>query len=293
MHDTPNLRLVHADNPGPLTGPGTNTFLVGRGAVGVVDPGPDDDAHLAAILAALDPGERITTILVTHAHVDHSALVPRLKAATGADVLAFGTATEGRSATMQALAQTGMAGGGEGLDHAFTPDQRLADGDRVALGGVGLTAWHTPGHAASHLAFEADDPAIGILTGDVILGWSSTLISPPDGDLAQYLASLTRLAGRRAQVLRPAHGAPVLDPARRIAELAAHRHDRMSAIRTALEAAPASAIELVAHIYTDTPRPLWPAAERNVLAHLIALTDSGEATPLGPLHPGIRFARMG
>lgn len=288
MHDTLNLRVVRADNPGPLTGPGTNTFLVGRGRVGVVDPGPDDDAHLAAILAALAPGERIAAILVTHAHVDHSELVPRLKAATGAEVLAFGTATEGRSPTMQALAESG---GGEGLDLGFAPDRRLADGEAVTLGGVTLTAWHTPGHAANHLAFEADDPAIGILVGDVILGWSSTLISPPDGDLGQYLTTLARLAARGARVLRPAHGDPVINPAARIAALASHRHERMAAIRAALADGPATAMELVARIYTDTPRALWPAAARNVLAHLIALCESAEAAPQGRFSATARFAR--
>ncbi len=283
------LRLIRADNPGPLTGPGTNTFIVGRGDVAVVDPGPDLDSHLAAILASLAPGERVAAILLTHAHVDHSALIPRLQAATGAPLWAFGGATEGRSPVMQALAEAGMTGGGEGLDPAVAPDRRLTDGTRMAFGGVTLTAWHTPGHAASHLAFEADDPAIGILTGDVVLGWASTLISPPDGDLGQYLATLDRLAARGAQVLRPAHGEAIFDPAARLAELAAHRHDRMAAIRAGLAQAPATPADLVARIYIDTPVALWPAAERNVLAHLIHLVETGQAAAIGPLGPGAAF----
>ncbi len=278
-----HLRLVRADNPGPLTGPGTNTFILGRGRVAVVDPGPDLPAHRAAIGAALDPGERVAAVLVTHAHLDHSALAPRLAREMGAPVLAFGGATAGRSPIMARLAEAGMPSGGEGIDSGFAPDERLADGDRLGLGGVTLTALHTPGHAAGHLAFEADDPDIGILAGDVILGWASTLISPPDGDLTQYLATLARLEGRAARVLRPAHGDPVTDPAARIAELRRHRAERMAAIRAALSHGPATPAELVARIYTDTPRPLWPAAARNVLAHLIALIETADVTTTEPL----------
>lgn len=291
MQDLPHhLRLVRAANPGPLTGPGTNSFILGRGRVAVLDPGPDDDAHLDAIRTALDPGERVEAVLVTHAHLDHSALAPRLARATGAPVLAHGRADEGRSPIMARLAAAGMASGGEGLDTAFAPDARLVDGEVLTLGGLRLTALHTPGHAAGHLAFEADDPAIGVLVGDVILGWASTLISPPDGDLRQYLATLDRLAARAPSLLRPAHGEAVTDPARRIAELRAHRAERMAAIRAALREAPATPAALVARIYTDTPRPLWPAAARNVLAHLIALVETGEATTPAPLGPNSLFS---
>ncbi|MFB2531731.1 MBL fold metallo-hydrolase [Paracoccus sp. p3-h83] len=284
------LRLIRADNPGPLTGPGTNSFILGRGRVAIVDPGPDDPAHLAAILAALTPDEKVAAILLTHAHLDHSALAPRLSRAVGAPVMAFGGATDGRSAVMQALAQAGLAGGGEGLDKDLRPDRCLADGETISLGGLSVTALHTPGHAAGHLAFACDDPAIGILTGDVVLGWASTLISPPDGDLGDYLRTLDRLAARGARVLRPAHGGPITDPAARLAELAAHRALRMDQIRARLAQGPARPAELVAAIYTETPPALWPAATRNVLAHLIFLVEQGEVTARPALSADAVFA---
>lgn len=285
------IREIRADNPSPLTGPGTNSFLVGRGRVGLIDPGPDLPAHLAALRAALEPGEEIVAILVTHAHLDHCAAAAMLGRETGAPVLAFGGAEAGRSAVMQALARAGMRGGGEGLDGDFRPDRLLEDGAQVALGGTVLTAIHSPGHAAGHLSFLSDRPEVGLFCGDVILGWSSTLISPPDGDLRQYLETLDRLEALtpRAPIFRPAHGAALPDPAARIRELRAHRAERMAQIRAALQDGPANAEELTQRIYTDIPAALHPAAARNVLAHLIALYEDDAARPEGDLHPETRF----
>ena len=169
----PDLRLVRAPNPSAMTERGTNTWIVGRGAVAVIDPGPADEAHLAAILAALGPSERVSHILVTHAHADHSALAPALAQATGAPVLAFGTARDGMTRAMADLAAG--AAGGEGLDLAFRPDIRLSDGETVQGAGWSLTAIHTPGHLGSHLCFRWG--RLGF-SGDHVMAWSTSLVSP-------------------------------------------------------------------------------------------------------------------
>lgn len=281
------LRHVRAANPSVMTGTGTNSWLLGQGQVAVIDPGPDDSAHLAALLGALGPGEEIAAILVTHAHLDHSAAVPRLVARTGAPVYAFGGAKDGRSPLMQRLAAEGLRGGGEGIDSRFTPDHRLVDGEGLTLGSMTIEAIHTPGHMGGHLAFALDDL---LFSGDHAMGWASTLISPPDGDMGAYMASLEKLATRTWRQMLPGHGEPVENTAQRLAELAAHRRARESQIRTALSQASGTATELAARLYTDVAPALIPAAARNVLAHLIDLSERNLAVPEGDITAQTRFA---
>ncbi|MGN7869111.1 MBL fold metallo-hydrolase [Paracoccus sp. 22332] len=278
------LRIL-APNPSPLTGPGTTTFLLGERDVAVIDPGPDDPGHLAAIVEA---GQgRISHILVTHAHLDHSAGARTLSKMTGAPVLAFGDALSGRSPMMRRLADEGV-GGGEGLDLRFAPDLTLHDGQVIQGEGWDLTALHTPGHSGGHLSLLWGDR---IFCGDLVMGWSSTIISPPDGDLADYLRSLDRLAQMRPRRLLPAHGDTIEDPLTRLTELAAHRRQRSGQILTALRDGPADAAMLAGRIYDVAP-VLLPAAARNVLAHLLALTDLGAVAALDPLGPGTRFMSL-
>lgn len=260
-------RRILAPNPSALTGPGTTTFLIGRADVAVIDPGPDDPAHIEAVARA---GQgRIGHILVTHAHRDHSAGALRLARLTGAQVLAFGRARDGRSPIMARLAEA--VAGGEGLDDEFTPDCTLRDGEVVTGADWSLRALHMPGHAAGHLCFEWGDQ---VFCGDLVMGWSSTLISPPDGDLADYMRSLDRLAALAPHRLLPTHGPAIEAPLPRLAELAAHRRTRSAQILAALRERPDSAEALARRIY-DIPAPLLPAATRNVLAHLIALSQLG------------------
>ena len=266
------VRRVRADNPSPMTGGGTNTYFLGQDAVTVIDPGPDLDSHLAAILAALAPGERITDILITHAHLDHSGLAPRLSALTGAPIWGFGTAHSGRSAVMADLAAAGLHGG-EGADERFEPDFLLQDGSFLALNGQFLTALHTPGHMGCHLCFAHQDY---LFSGDHVMDWSTTLVSPPDGDMAAYMASLRRLQSRPWRRFLPGHGDPVERPAQRLAALVAHRQAREAAILITLrDHGPATPAALAARIYQGTPAALLAAATRNVLAHLIDLTSRG------------------
>lgn len=262
------LRIL-APNPSALTGPGTTTFLIGQDHVAVIDPGPDDDGHLDAIIKA--GNGNISHIFVTHAHRDHSQGAPRLSAMTGAPVLAFGTVTDGRSPVMARLAETGLIDGGEGLDHGFIPDIRLTDGQQVVTPDWTLQALHTPGHAANHLCFRWDNT---IFCGDIVMAWSSTLISPPDGDLGDYFRSLDRLAGLAPRRMLPTHGPAIDDPLPRIDELAHHRRARTAQIMAALRQRPDSAAGLARRLY-DVPEHLFPAAQRNILSHLIALSQLG------------------
>ena len=278
-------RLITADNPSPLTGRGTNTFLLGRGRIAVIDPGPDLLAHRAAILEAAKGG-RITHIFVTHAHLDHSGGARALAQATGAPILAYGPAESGRSAIMQRLARDGALAGGEGLDRDFAPDIALTDGTVTEEDEWSLTALHTPGHFAGHLSFQQGGT---VFCGDVVMGWSSTLISPPDGDLADYFRSLSRLEALVEELLLPAHGDPVHDPGARLAELAAHRRERTAQILAALRDGPASAETLARRIYDVAPA-LIPAATRNVLAHLIALSELGAVRPSGQIAANAVFS---
>ncbi|WP_309666963.1 MBL fold metallo-hydrolase [Tabrizicola sp.] len=279
----PTVRLVRADNPSRLTGTGTNTYIVGTGAVALIDPGPALAPHFDAILATLGPHERITDIFVTHPHLDHSALAPAIAARTGAPVWAYGTARDGRSPLMQHLVDTGgiEADGGEGLDLGFRPDRIINDGETVAGPTWSLLAIHTPGHLGSHLCFASGDV---LFSGDHVMGWSSSIISPPDGDMGAYMASLDRLLGQGWTTLLPGHGPQVDAPQDRLHSLIRHRRGREAAILAALAKGPTRLRPLTEAVYSDTSSDLWPAAERNALAHLIDLADRNlvSADP----HPG-------
>ncbi|MFN4193685.1 MAG: MBL fold metallo-hydrolase [Tabrizicola sp.] len=284
----PPVRCLVAPNPSPLTGAGTNTWIVGGSGLVVIDPGPDDPAHLAAILASVGPGQRIDHIVVSHAHLDHSDLAPRLAARTGAPVHAFGSATDGRSRVMQGLAHS-LAVQGEGLDHRFLPDRRLADGDMLTGPDWDLRALHTPGHLGGHLCLVLGDT---LFSGDHVMGWSTSIVSPPDGDMTDYMASLHRLTEARWSRFLPGHGAPVADPARRLADLIAHRRGRETQILAMLGKAPARIPEITEQIYAGTPPGLLPAAARNVLAHLVDLESRKLVTARPVLAPDAEFGRI-
>ena len=282
----PGIRRLRAANPSPMTGTGTNTYLLQTAAgTVVIDPGPLLADHLAAVLAALQPGLPVAAILISHPHLDHSALARPLTDATGAKVMAFGTATSGRSPLMQRLAAQGLTGGGEGVDTGFAPDIRLIDGQRLTFGAYSIEVLHCPGHFGGHLCFALDDV---LFSADHVMGWATSLISPPDGDMGAYMASLGHLASRHWSRFLPGHGEPVEAPAARLADLIAHRLARESAILAALHAGDHTAQRIAHRIYLDTPAALMPAAARSVLAHLIDLWDrnlvSATQTP-GPQTP--------
>ena len=285
---SPGLRRVLAPNPSPMTFRGTNSYLLGTRGLAVIDPGPDSAAHLQALLEAVGPDQHVSHILVTHAHLDHAPLARPLAKATGAPVLAFGAARAGRSAVMQRLAASGMAGGGEGIDAGFAPDRAVRDGDRITGDGWTLEVLHTPGHIGNHISLAWGD---ALFCGDHVMGWASSLVSPPDGDLTDFMSSCARLRARDWLVFHPGHGAPIADPAARLDWLVAHRRGREAAILDALATGPTDAASLAARIYTDTPAVLLPAATRNVLAHLIDLLGKNRVTCHGPIAQDAIFER--
>ncbi|WP_147104700.1 MBL fold metallo-hydrolase [Tateyamaria sp. syn59] len=285
----PGLRRIVAPNPSPMTYRGTNTYLVGTTGLAVIDPGPDNTAHLNAILSAVKPDQHVTHIVVTHSHLDHSPLARPLAQATGAPVLAFGDAQAGRSAVMQRLADAGLCGSGEGIDTRFAPDQIVADGDVITGDGWQLDVIHTPGHLGNHISLSLGDAC---LTADHVMGWASSLVSPPDGDLTDFMASCATLMARDWRIFYPGHGAPIANPHARLRWLVDHRMAREAAILGALAAGPATAAEIAHTVYTDTPPALLPAATRNVLAHLIDLMGKSQVQPLDLLSADARFARL-
>ena len=276
----PLLRRVLAPNPSPMTYTGTNTYLLGERGIAVIDPGPESRDHLESILGALTPGQYVSHIFVTHAHLDHSPLARALSEFTDAPVYGFGPAHAGRSKVMTRLVDEGFQSGGEGIDTAFVPDRRVADGDVIQGDGWRLRVIHTPGHLGNHICLGWDTCCF---TADHVMGWASSLVSPPDGDLTDFMTSCVRLKARQWRRFFPGHGAPIDAPNDRIDWLVSHRKRRESDLLTALAKGPATAEELTQTVYHDTPAALHAAAERNVLAHLIDLCGKTRVRAVGKL----------
>lgn len=270
------IRMVLAPNPSPMTYWGTNTYLLGYKDITVIDPGPDSSEHLDAILAALVPSQSISQIIVTHSHKDHSPLAAALKEQTGGEVVAFGDSFSGRSEAMVALAKTGHIGGSEGVDEDFAPDRFVVDGDMIMVEGNELKVIHTPGHMGNHICLGFGDVCF---TGDHVMGWASSMVSPPDGDLTDFMESCDKLAKTQWRVFYSAHGAPILEPNARVEWLMTHRRSREAGILEQLKKGPADAASLTHAIYHDVNPKLLPAAERNVLAHLVDLNGRGLVRP--------------
>jgi glyoxylase-like metal-dependent hydrolase (beta-lactamase superfamily II) len=285
----PGLRRIVAPNPSPMTYRGTNTYLLGDREITLIDPGPDHSTHKEAILQALKPDQRITRIVVTHAHVDHSPLATRMARDLSVPTVAFGPATSGRSAVMQRLAHAGLVGGGEGVDDAFRPDIAVAHGDTLDVDGVALEVLHTPGHIGNHICLGWNGACF---TADHVMGWASSLVSPPDGDLTDFMASCRMLRAHDWRVFYPGHGDLITAPAARLDWLVAHRKGREAEILQALADKPATATDLARRIYVDTPSALLAAATRNVLAHLIDLEGKSQISCDGSLHAEATFRRV-
>ena len=285
----PGLRRIVAPNPSPMTYRGTNTYLLGTRDIAVIDPGPMILPHLDAIMATITPDQRISHIIVTHSHLDHSPLARPLSIRTSAPVFAFGDAYAGRSNVMQTLAGRGLMGGGEGIDAEFNPDKLIEDGATITGDGWTLEALHTPGHIGNHLCLAWGDTCF---VADHVMGWASSLVSPPDGDLTDFMASCARLQARDWRVFYPGHGAQIDDPAARLGWLVGHRQTREAEILKALADGPADAQTLAERIYTETPPALLAAATRNVLAHLVDLTGKSRVAPVNELRSDAKFSRL-
>ncbi len=276
----PGLRRIVAKNPSPMTFTGTNTYLVGTSDIAVIDPGPLNAAHLQAILQSIGPGQSISHILVTHSHLDHAPLARPLAEHTGAPVLAFGATSAGRSAIMQEVFGKKPTINGEGIDQAFLPDETVCDGQIISGDSWQLEVLHTPGHLGNHICLGWNDVCF---TADHVMGWASSLISPPDGDLTDFMASCHRLNSRVWHRFYPGHGDVVTAPRERLDWLIAHRTAREAAILSALRSGAADVPTITAAVYSGTAGNLLPAAERNVLAHLIDLYGKSRVRVLGEL----------
>jgi glyoxylase-like metal-dependent hydrolase (beta-lactamase superfamily II) len=273
---TPLIRRIVARNPGPFTFKGTGTYVVGHGRVAVIDPGPALADHVSALLQAL-AGETVTHILVTHTHLDHSPAAAALKEATGAATYGFGPHGSGRAED-----RTGVGGvTEEGGDHAFHPDHRLRDGDSVEGPGWRLAAVETPGHTSNHLCFGlAEERAL--FSGDHVMGWSTSVIAPPDGDMAAYMRSLEKLLRRDDAVYWPTHGPSIPDPQPFVQAFIDHRKARSDAILKRLAAGDETIERIVEHVYVGLDPRLKGAAARSVLAHLVELVERGRVVADGP-----------
>jgi glyoxylase-like metal-dependent hydrolase (beta-lactamase superfamily II) len=267
----PGIRRIVARNPSPFTFRGTGTYVVGTGEVAVIDPGPDLDDHVAALLAGL-ADEKVTHILVTHTHRDHSPAAAPLKAATGAPTYGFGPHRGGRR---------GEPGIEEGGDWDFAPDVTVTDGDVIAGAGWRFEAVHTPGHTSNHLCFAL--PQAGVLfSGDHVMGWSTSVIAPPDGEMSAYMASLDKLLGRSDTVYWPTHGPAIVEPHPHVRAFVAHRHEREAGIRDCLTRGPQPIAAIVDRLYAGLAPGLRRAAARSVHAHLLDLAGRGLVDSDGP-----------
>jgi glyoxylase-like metal-dependent hydrolase (beta-lactamase superfamily II) len=259
----PGVRRVLAGNPSPFTYTGTQTYLVGGGEVGVIDPGPDLPEHVGAILAATR-GERITAILCTHTHRDHSPASRPLAAATGAPII---------GCAPLALDDDGPRSDAA-FDFDYAPERVLADGEAVEGPGWRLSAVATPGHTSNHLCFALEGTG-ALFTGDHVMGWSTTVVSPPDGDMGAYMKSLDLLLKRDDEVYYPAHGPAVDKPKRHVRALVTHRRMREQQILRQLQGGEGRIPAMVERMYQGTDPRLFPAAGRSVLAHLVELEGRG------------------
>jgi glyoxylase-like metal-dependent hydrolase (beta-lactamase superfamily II) len=276
---SPHIRWVLADNPGPFTMLGTGTYIVGYGRVAVVDPGPRDPAHVANLLAALR-GETVEAILVTHTHGDHSPAAALMKAA-GIDAPVYGFGPHPLPREVEERIDDVEGKVEERSDVDFRPDVRVTTGDVIHGWGWTFDVLHTPGHISNHLCFGFREER-ALFSGDHVMGWATTIIPPPDGDVVDYLASLELLFDRDDDVYWPTHGPPVRDPLPYVRALHTHRLEREAQILELVAQGTATIPAMVRVIYTGYPKALRKPAGRSVLAHLVKLVREGKVACSSP-----------
>ena len=269
------VERLTVNNPSAFTFHGTNSYIVGRKSVAVIDPGPDNEAHFEALMAALK-GREVTHIAVSHTHRDHSPLARRLQQATGAIVVA-----EGPHRAARPLHEGEVNPFGESSDLDFVPDIALADGDLVEGDGWTLRAVLTPGHAANHAAFALENTGI-LFSADHVMAWATSVVAPPDGAMSDYMASLEKLLARDDRIYFPGHGGPVNAPQAFVRGLRTHRRMRERAVLERMKAGDRLIADMVKAIYRDTDPRLHGAAALSVLAHIEDLVEKGLVTADGP-----------
>ncbi|PVB62959.1 MBL fold metallo-hydrolase [Labrenzia sp. 011] len=264
----PGLRRLTARNPGPFTFLGTNTYLLGTSRLAVVDPGPADEAHVENILKAAS-GAPIEAIVVSHTHVDHSPAARRLRDKTGAQIVGCGVHRAARALMENEINPLDASG-----DKEYTPDRQLREGDVFSAAGISLHAVETPGHTANHLCFALGGEDV-LLSADHVMGWSTSIVAPPDGSMRDYMASIDKLLDRREQIYLPGHGGVINDALSHVRDLKRHRLGREAAVLRELAAAPLTIAQIVASLYADVDPALHRAAGLSVFAHLEDLAERG------------------
>ncbi len=263
------LLRVTAPNPGPFTFHGTNSYIVGRDSLAVIDPGPDDELHFDTLVRAIN-GRPVSHIFVSHTHRDHSLLVARLKALTGAPTLAEGPHRPARPLRIGEVNALDAS-----ADHDFMPDITLADGQRIEGDGWAIRTVLTPGHCANHAAFALEDTGI-LFSADHVMAWATSIVAPPDGAMVDYMTSLDKLLARKDRIYFPGHGGPVKSPHSFVRGLKAHRKMRERAVLERIVSGDRTIPEIVSAIYRDTDPRLHGAAGLSVLAHLEDLVARGQ-----------------
>lgn len=285
---SPMIRRVVADNPGPFTYLGTGTYIVGSERVAVIDPGPRDEAHVDALVHALR-GETVEAILVTHTHGDHSPATALLRArGIDAPVYGFGPHPLSREDEERLDAKEGKVE--ERADVDFVPDERVTTGDVIRGHGWTFDVLHTPGHISNHLCFGLREEK-ALFSGDHVMGWSTTIIPPPDGSIADYLASLQLVLARRDEILWPTHGPPVRYPHGYVESLYRHRLEREQQVLDVLARGPRTIPQMVRVMYKGYPKELFKPAGRSVWAQLLKLVDEGRVVADGEPTATARYAR--
>lgn len=270
----PGIQRIVANNPGPFTYKGTNTYILGQGnELALIDPGPEDDAHFDAMMAAIGK-KRLSTIIVTHTHRDHVDGLPRLQKATGAKTAGYGRVVKAQGGTPS------VHSGTEFVDEGFKPDIVLRDGDRFQGDGFSLTAVHTPGHAPDHLCFALDGSKL-FFSGDHVMSWNTSVVAPPEGHMGDYMRSLDKLLTRSDEAFLPGHGGRLYQPQRVVKAFVVHRQMRERAILDCIKEGHATINEIVPIVYRGLDSRLVRAASLSVAAHVEHLIEQRLLTSTG------------
>ena len=266
-----DLVVITADNASPMTFTGTRTYILGTENLIVIDPGPNSEAHLSSIMKYIGK-RKVTDILLTHSHIDHSPLSRQLKTETGARIIGFGSADEARTSFMKKLSSSLDLGGEEGIDKDLVLDKKVVEKQLLKLNNYNIEVVHTPGHLSNHICFSLKERKT-LFSGDHVMGWATTLISPPDGDLGSFMNSLEKLSAREEVLYYPGHGKSLEEPRKMVLAQIKHRRDREKQILNSVSKISRTPAEIVDEVYDDLNPMLKAAAIRNVLAHLIDLYE--------------------
>ena len=274
-----NIVCILAPNPSPMTFKGTNTYVIGYDELAIIDPGPLNEEHFINILEVT--AERpVKYIFITHSHIDHSPLAKKLSEELNTPIYGYGASDAGLSSTMLSLIDSGYESGSEGIDYEFNPDNLIKNNENFELNNNVISAIHTPGHMGNHVCFQYDKV---LFSGDHVMDWATSMVSPPYGDLTQFMASCRLLQTKEFDIFLPGHGDPVTNPSERLNFIINHRLERERQIKETIKNTTLTSLEITEIVYTDIDNSLIPAATRNVFAHLIDLSERGLVDFLGEI----------